>query len=180
MTTLTTACKNTIEINADTVAHLVAHPEAGELLEEAIAMINLPEGTFLMTTVEFDRVIGTNACLPAENTKVLHFSVRSGRDVPTRVLVGQTPEPTKLFTILAFKGKDEWVLITGFVGPQAPREPHDAYFADKRDSDEFRKALEFWTSHGLCIGNDWGDIFVSTWDKVIADVDAKRAETAQV
>ena len=167
-----TNCGNVISLNEETIKHLQAHPEAEALLEEAIAKIDLPrEGGFLMTTVEFDRVIGTNACVKAneENLEKIFFSVRPGRELPTRVLIGQKPEPTNLFTILASKNGKQWNLVTGFTGPQAPREPHAPYFAEARDGRGQSEAKAFWTEHGLCLGDDWGKPFVSNWPKVIID-----------
>lgn len=175
--TLRTACQSVIHLTDETLSHLEAHPEAAALLEEAVAKVTLPDGGFLLTTVNFGRVIGSNACVKAEDVEILHFAVRTGRDVPSRVLLGQTPKPTSLFTIIAGRGEDgEWTLFTGFTGPAAPREPHDPYFDDKRDSDEFRESVEFWTSHGLCLGDGWGEVFESTWEKVLEEIDAKRTE----
>jgi hypothetical protein len=180
MTTLKTACGNEITLTDDTHRHLLTHPEAAELLEEAVAKVELPESGFLLTTVYMGRVVGNNVCVKAENVDTLHFAVRPGREFPSRVLPGQEPEPTSLFTVIAGRQEDgSWLLYTGFAGPSAPREPTDPHFADKRDSDEFREAVEFWTENGLCMGDGCGEPFVSTWDKVLAEVDAKRAEVQE-
>lgn len=175
MTELKTACGNTLHITDETRQHLLAHPEAAELLEEAVAKVTLPE-SFLLTTVDMGREIGTNACVKAADVENIHFAVRTGREFPSRVLPGQEPEPTSLFTVIAGKQEDgSWLLYTGFAGPSAPREPIDQYFADKRDSNEFAESVKFWTENGLCMGNGWGEPFVSTWDKVLEKVDAARA-----
>ena len=159
------ACGTRVALTSATKEHLRAHPEAKDLLEEAMGMVTMPtEATFLPPhTVDFGRIIGTNACVKAADTETLHFAVRAGREVPSRVLPGQEPEPTSQFTMIAYKGDGGWVLITGFAGPSAPREPHDRYFQDKRDGDEFAASVEFWTEHGLVLGDDWGEVYTSTW-----------------
>ena len=171
-----TACNNEIVISDETRQHLLAHPEAETLLEEAIGKIVLPEGGFLLTSVEMGRTIGTNACVKAEDVDTLHFAVRTGRDVPSRVLPGQEPDPTDLFTVIAGKQEDgSWLLYTGFAGPSAPREPHDRHFADKRDSQEFAESVEFWTTHGLCVSEGWGEVYPSTWAEELVKIDATRS-----
>jgi hypothetical protein len=174
MNELKTACGQILNVNDQTRQHLLAHPEAAELLEEAVAKVTLPD-SFLLTTVNMGREIGTNACVKAADVENIHFAVRTGRDVPSRVLPGQLPEPTHLFTVIAGKKEDgSWMLYTGFAGPSAPREPHDRYFADKRDSKEFAESLEFWTKNGLCVSEGWGEVYASTWQAELAKIDAVR------
>lgn len=176
MKTIQTACGRQITLTEQTIGHLQAHPEASALLEEAIAKITLPDGTFLLTTVDFGRSIGKNACVEVNDT--VTFAIRKGRDVPTHVVLGIEKPETSLFTVIAYQDETtkQWVLITGFTGPSAPREPHDRYFDDKLDSDEYKNALNFWTTHALVWEADvMGEAYESSWGLELAKVRMARS-----
>lgn len=177
--TLKTACGNTITITEDTRTHLAAHPEAWELLEEAVAKVTLPESGFLLTTVDLGRVIGRNACVEASKVQANEpalFACRTGRDVPSRVVTGVEKPETSEFSIIAGRQDDgTWLLYTGFAGPVAPREPHDVGLTNGNEAE-----LEFWCRHALVYDEGWGEVYESTWEAELEGVAAKRAAKAEV
>jgi hypothetical protein len=86
-------------------------------------------------------------------------------------MVGVEKPETNLFTVIAGKQDDgSWQLYTSFVGPSAPREPHDRNLKDG-NADE----LTFWCEHALVHENGWQEPFESTWAAVLEAVAATRA-----
>lgn len=174
--TLHTACGGEIVLTEETMVHLEAHPEARGLLAEAIARVRLPaEGDFLKVVVDLGRVIGQTACVET-NCDVFLFAVRKGRTAPTRVVVGVEKSDTTTFVVLVHKDEvsGQWVLNTGYAGADAPREPHDRYFDDKLDGDEFVEALKFWSEHALVWDETMGQPYESTWEIELGKVRAAR------
>jgi len=168
-----TACGKTIIVSDQTVEHLKAHEGALELLEEAIGKITIPEGGFLLTTLDMGRVIGRSSLVDAPQvtaTETATFACRVGRDIPSRVLVGVEKPETNLFTVIAGLEDGAWQLYTSFVGPSAPREPHDRNLKNG-NADE----LAFWCEHALVHEDGWQTPFESTWTAVVEQVVAARA-----
>lgn len=168
-----TACGTAININEATAKHLEAHPEAAELLGEAIGRITLGERSFVLQEVDMGRVIGRSALVDAP--EVAHdqttlFACRTGRDIPSRVMLNVEKPETSIFTVIAGKQDGSWNLYTGFAGPSAPREPHDSNLNGDNSNE-----LQFWCSHALVHDAGWSEPFESTWDEVLAAVVAKRA-----
>lgn len=160
-----TACGGNINVSGDARKHLKAHPEAGPLLAEAIAKITLPEDSFLLIEVKFDRMIGQRSCVPIDPEAPAQFAIRIGRDMPTRVVLGARKLDAKSFVICAFKKGEAWNLITGYVGEKALREPHDRHFMDPSNAAEFKEALIFWNTHALVWEPEvMGEVYVSTWE----------------
>lgn len=171
-----TACGGVILLTDETVRHLEAHPEAAALLEEAIAKIVLPtDGSdFFKTVVDLGRVIGQTACVEITDGSSL-FAVRRGRTEPTRVVIDVAKPDTTQFVVLARKGTlGDWLLITGYAGADAPREPHDSYFEDGLGDGEFEEALCFWSRHALVWDESMGPVYESTWTVEIENVRSAR------
>jgi len=171
MRTCKTACGGKIIVPRKAEDHLVAHPEVRDLLSEAIAKLRLPQdGAFLSAEVEMGRVIGRSGCvqtpLIALPDRAL-FAQRVGRDRPSRVIVGEGVETTKV-VILAFAARGEagtYVLLTSWVGTLARKEPWDRTIAT---AVEHQDCLQFWCSHALV----WDSAvmsapFESCWTEVL-------------
>ena len=165
-----TACGNRINITETTRNHLKTHPEAATMLEEATSRITLPDSSFLLTSVDFNRVIGQSACVEVDPDDTILFAVRKGRHLPSHVTKRQEKVDTRFFTVIAYKNRRNgiWTLISCFNGPSVYREPHDRHFIDKHDGREFAEALEFWTTHALVWEEEIMDEpFTSSWDEVL-------------
>lgn len=175
--TYKTATGETINLNDGTLEHLRAHPEAGELLGEAIALVKIaPVATFVMQTLDMGRIIGHSGLIEAPEVRpdeTATFALRLGRDIPSRVVVGVEKPETELFTVLAYyhAGDKQWNLITGFAGPGAPKEPTDRSLVHGNEAE-----LKFWCRHALVHEEEWGEPFESTWNQVVEDAIAARAE----
>ncbi|KKW43001.1 MAG: hypothetical protein UY92_C0001G0015 [Candidatus Magasanikbacteria bacterium GW2011_GWA2_56_11] len=172
-TSLTTACGTGINLNAQTLQHLEAHPDAAALLEEAIGKITIGEREFVLEEVDMGRIVARSSLVDAPaiaSDQPTAFACRKGRDIASRVLVGAVKPDTNLFTVIAGKQDDgSWLLYSGFPGPLAPREPHDPNL--KGNATE----LAFWCEHALVWEDGWEQPFESTWIEVIAAAAAKRA-----
>ena len=161
-----TKCGTALNLLPHTLSHLQAHPEAADLLGEAIGKIVIKEGqTFLLVEVEMGRVIGRSALVTASVVRTDEsclFACRAGRNVPSRVVTGVEKPETSLFTVIAGKEDDgSWALYTGFAGPSAEKEPTDGSL--KGDN---AKQIAFWSSHALVWDESWETPFESTWNQV--------------
>lgn len=174
METLKTACGRELVVTDRTAKHLEAHPEARDLLVEAVSKVTLPtEGDFLLTEVDMGRVIGKSALVDAPMIRPDEdalFACRKGRDVPSRIRNDIERPDTSVFTVIAGIHEEKWTLFTGFNGPQAAKEPHDATLTGGNE-----KELEFWCAHALVWDEGWDAPFMSTWLKILDQVAQKRA-----
>lgn len=144
-----TVCGGIIKIPSETKEHLLVHPEVGELLEEVLGQLRLPEnGGFLARSEDLGRPVGLSACVPAPRVgmdDVATFASRINRPRPSRVLVGAEKVPTSEVTLIAApEGAGVYTLITAWVGPLAPKEPGDAEVGPERDA-----SLDFWSNNAL-------------------------------
>lgn len=166
-----TACGGHIIVPRKVEYHLVAHPEVRELMPEAIGRMFLPRnGGFLSAEVEMERIIGWSRCVSTPQIAIsdpVLFAQRIGRNKPSRVIVGEGEETTKV-VILAFASREEagtYVMVTSWVGPLAPKEPWDPNI---RNDAERQECLSFWCTHALA----WdptvmSDHFESSWVNVL-------------
>jgi len=166
-----TKCGKTIVVPQKALSHLKAHPEVGSILPEIIRRITLPlDSSFLSTEVEMERIVGRSGRISTSeinlNEKTL-FALRVERDRPSRVVMGQGEETTKV-SVLAFSAQNEddtYVLITSWVGTLAPREPWDKMI---KTPGEFQNCLQFWRSNALSYDSSiMGEPFESTWEEVL-------------
>jgi hypothetical protein len=166
-----TVCGGTIVVPRKAEDHLVAHPNVHDLLREAVALVRLPHaGAFLSAEVEMGRVVGlsgrvsTPSISPSDRTL---FAQRIGRDRPSRVVISDGEETTKV-VVLAFASREEtgtYVLVTSWVGSLAPKEPWDQNIHGEA---EHQKCLHFWCYNALL----WDPAvmsapFESSWTEVI-------------
>ncbi|PJE76537.1 hypothetical protein COV05_04175 [Candidatus Uhrbacteria bacterium CG10_big_fil_rev_8_21_14_0_10_48_16] len=118
--------------------------------------------------------------LASHTNEELQFVRRGPRKGPSRVLLLPTnsiPDVSTLVVVVQPKFKwedgkkvflDEFMLVTCYPGVIAPNEPCNT----KPDTNERQDSLEFWTTHALIYRPDMGEIFLSTWDDVLAEHDA--------
>lgn len=165
-------CKNggKLLIPQSTRDHLLAHPDVGDLIEEATARLELPGGAFLARAIDLSRPIGLSGCVPApriERTERTTFALRVQRPRPSRVAVGVSQVPTTEFAFIAKPSAEDpshvYVLITCWVGGLAPKEPGDA-----APGKEFEEAFEFWATHALVYDQEvMGPVLEMSWDEVL-------------
>lgn len=166
-----TACGGIIVVPRKAEDHLVAHPEVRDLLPKAIGRMTLPrDGTFLSTEVEMGRIVGRSGCVqtpPVTLTDRALFAQRVGRDKPSRVIVGEGEQTTKV-VVLAFPSREEartYVLVTSWVGGLAAKEPWDQNIRSQR---EHQDCLQFWCSHALVWDSAvMSSPFEGTWEEVL-------------
>ena len=166
-----TFCGGAIVVPRKAEDHLRAHPNVDLLLPEAIARVRLPrDGAFLSAEVEMRRVVGKSGCVstpPISPSDRALFAQRTGRDHPSRVIVGEGEKTTKV-VVLAFASREEadtYVLVTSWVGSLAPKEPWDSNI---RTDEEYQESLSFWCSNALV----WDPAvmskpFESSWEEIL-------------
>lgn len=166
-----TADGGTIMVPSKAEDHLRAHPEVAGLLPEAAALVRLPrDGSFLSTKVEMGRIVGRSGCVSTPPIDPSHrslFAQRIGRDRPSRIIIGEGEETTKV-VVLAFPARGEtrtYVLVTSWVGGLAAKEPWDPMIKSQTECEE---SLDFWCSHALVYDSSVMDeSFESTWETVL-------------
>lgn len=127
--------------------HMLAHSSVTEeLLAEALPKVvyNPP---FQIETIDMGHIIGENSCVQVTEKDDVRNECRPGREYPSRIVYGRSPEPTTLMTIgLCTDDDGLCTVFTAFPGPKAPKE-----LADPNLREEERPAAEaFWATHALC------------------------------
>lgn len=161
--------------------HLVAHPEVRDFLPEAIGRVMLPsDGAFLSTEVEMGRVVGRSGCVetyPISPSDRSLFAQRIGRERPSRVIIGEGEETTKV-VVLAFASRGEartYILVTSWVGSLAPKEPWDPMIKSR---EEYQDCLQFWCSNALVWDSTgMSEPFESSWAEVLFRAVAELIES---
>jgi hypothetical protein len=165
-------CGQRIVVTGNRLEHLRAHPVEMNLLREAVGRLNLPTTeNFYKVTLDFGRIIGQTMCVAVSANSAQFFAKRHGRQHPTRVVIGVTKPDCQLFTIVLKKGRlGDWMFITGYVGGDTPREPHDPTI---QTVEEFIDCLRFWTDHALIHDPElMSDSYVSTWQTELEKIAA--------
>jgi hypothetical protein len=159
-----------IILNAGTKEHLTAHPEAARYIQEAFALVELPQnGSELSLDVDLHRPLGRSGCLVVPEAgldDVAQFAFRTARRGASRIVIpeGELPMVSTLaIKAIPTKYSKTYRLLTAYVGTLAPREPWDA------SPDQFEESIAFWSCHALVYTLAvMGEPFSSTWREVIA------------
>ena len=83
---------------------------------------------------------------------------RKGRNGPTPMVKGRTPELSSSLTVIIRKEKsmeNHYTLISCYAGESAPREPWDKSI---RTLEERKMCIEYWSTHALIYNSnviDW-------------------------
>lgn len=139
-------------------SHLLScHSEASAFLPEALAQINSMGKNFLAEEVDFGRPIGESHCILTGPEDEVIYAQRPKRWGLTRFVLNGTPSPCQHLVVVLKKAEDcnnTFILITAFIGRQAPAEPWDKRnFSFQADPTEAEKiSREFWGSHALIWG----------------------------
>ena len=115
-------------------------------LRQALEKIKLNGEKFSRHNVMFDYPVGKDRCVmrkPGDN--IVRWK-RPGRDGETPMVLNREAEPTnQLNVVICFDDEQlqEYVVITAFLGQEAPQEPWDKRVRDKEASEAF------WAAHAL-------------------------------
>ncbi|MBU1203422.1 hypothetical protein KKH39_05260 [Patescibacteria group bacterium] len=142
------------------------------LLEEAVSKLALPTDNsgFCRQEICLGRIIGTNNCVktpPINGLMNATFAIRSGRNVASRVVVGVKKPKCDIVSIMAYKCQGKWHLVTAYIGPLAPREPHDPSL--RNDPRALAESMNFWCCHALVYDNTWSTPFTATWQQIVCN-----------
>ena len=143
--------KNGIVVRDRYTSHLHDLGENGKaLLHEAIREVSFgcEEGKKKTFTRDFGVVIGFSKCVPKEAYRgEIVYVYRKNREGVTPMVKNTDPVPSgKLTFSLLGVGKEEAVLVTAYIGDEAPREPWDIHIETE---EEKRISESFWRSHAL-------------------------------
>jgi hypothetical protein len=123
------------------------HETVKVVLPAALAQIESGRSQFLVTEIEFEKVIGDTTCIPTGPGDEVVFAKRPKRFGHTRFVKNRKPLPcSSVVVILKATTEGGYVLITAFVGHKAEPEPWDRHSNSK--------SLEFWSKHALVWGSE--------------------------
>ena len=170
-----TNCGSVIKLSNKTLFHLEAHPKIIDYLSEAISKTSLPKKQEDRIRMEIDlkKIVGKSSLIntePITNNSDTYFSIRKGREGPSRVVLDEKPKETSIISIVVDPiDEKQYSLISAWYGHIAPKEPWDkSILIDKKALD---KSLSFWCCHALVYEVDFmQEPFVSTWGKVISSI----------
>ena len=126
--------------------HMAAHAAVSDaILAEGVGQIEIDGRPFLMDTVEFDHVIGTDDCVAVTDADDVRLLQRKARRGLSRIVFNREADPTRLLTVGICRDDDGLLTVfTAFFGAKAPKEPWDC----KNDS-ERSESEAFWATHAL-------------------------------
>lgn len=100
-------------------------------------------------THDFGDTIGESICVETEDGDEIVFAQRRNRNGLTRFVKSKPLQPTSSFTVVLIPDKksekEQYLLITAYVGEKAPEEPWDKFATPE--------SVEFWNSHALVWGS---------------------------
>jgi hypothetical protein len=164
-----TACGATIELTERSRQHLAAHPDAFDILPEAIGKLRLPRQSHSEMEVDMGRIVGITTCIStptiAPDDKTF-FALRNGRQLPSRVITGSLGTPTSKVVVIAKKEQSgRNFLVTAWIGVLAKKEPWDRFI---KGPHQFQECLDFWCSRALVHEPEtMGPVFESTWKQIL-------------
>jgi len=163
--------------------HLAAHPTVIPLLDEAMPLIELPsDGSKLVSQVDLKRPLEEKSLITTPDIGLDGedwFAVRSNRQGASRVTMEKPTEMISTVVIAAWPPVAEptkYILRTAYIGTISPQEPWNAMGEEVQ-----KKSIEFWTTHAMVHSPEtMGEPFRSTWRKVLAEAEAKKAASGSV
>ena len=164
-----------VELSNKTLSHLEAHPKIIDYLSEAISKTSIPikQKDRIRMEIDLKKIVGKSSLIntePITNNSDTYFSIRKGREGPSRVVLDEKPKETSIISIVAEPiDEKQYNLSSAWYGPIAPKEPWDNTFLnDQKCNDE---SLHFWCCHALVYEVDFmQEPFISTWDKVMSSI----------
>lgn len=127
-------------------------PEAFSMIAEfdpdRVAQLVSPIGQATIMTVDFGRIIGKCECVPTTDDDEIVYAIRCERDRHMRFVKNRTMPDTSKLTLIMFRRGSDWMLVSGWFGDPAAREPQDPNSSQQ----ERIAAYDFWTKHALVWG----------------------------
>jgi hypothetical protein len=117
------------------------------LLPEALSHVESGGCEFIVTQVDFDRIVGESVCVATEAGDQIVYAQRPKRFGLTRFVKNRKPEPCKSVVVILKTADGQlgaYVLLTAFIGQKAEPEPWDR--------NATAKSREFWNFHALVWG----------------------------
>ena len=164
-----------VELSNKTLSHLEAHPKIIDYLSEAISKTSIPikQKDRIRMEIDLKKIVGKSSLIntePITNNSDTYFSIRKGREGPSRVVLDEKPKETSIISIVVDPiDENNYNLISAWYGHIAPREPWDkSLLKDKKALD---KSLSFWCCHALVYKVVlMQEPYISTWEKVISSI----------
>ena len=142
--------KNGIEVRI----HPESHPHRMDLLEEAIAAVELPtDSTFFKQTVDLGHIIGVDHLVETDGNSKIVMLRRGNRAGLTPMVINQGAAETSRVTVICCVATDpeeyagRWVVVTLFEGEQGMPEPWDKKCENNPELKA--KCRKFWNEHAL-------------------------------
>lgn len=153
----------------ETVEHLDAHPEVWEVLEEAVAKVELTGRRNVEDEIDLGRIIGRTGCVTTPLVgygQTSFFVQRPARRGPSRVVKTDTAPEISTVSIVATPTDmvNTYVLHTAYIGTLAPPEPWNRCLTTGLAR---RRSLEFWSTHALVYQPFMGRISENNWQKIL-------------
>ncbi len=178
--------KNIMNIPDIQKEHLKAHSDVIKYLPEILTekLKYSENGSFINEQIYFPEKIGFSGAVDTKEIDLdeeVWFAQRSGgRAGPTRVTIEYDPVEVDMVTVIALKDKiksensdkNNWKLLTAYIGEAAEREPWSE-FRDRENRIDFKSledSVEFWTRRAMTYNeDDFNEPFKSTLRRVIME-----------
>lgn len=127
------------------------HSTATLLLPAALQKIDARGRDFCKEVVDFGRVIGETTCVGTGPNDRVVYARRPKRSGLSRFVMNRIAEPCSRLVVILKKGdRDEYILITTFVGDGAEPEPWDRNATAASREFWSKKALVWGSEEALC------------------------------
>ena len=170
-----TNCGSVIKLSNKTLSHLEAHPKIIDYLPEVISHTSFlkKQEDRIRMEIDLNKIVGKSSLIntkPINNNSDTYFSIRKGREGPSRVVFDEKPKETSIISIIVEPiDENNYNLISAWYGSIALREPWDNSLL--KDNKALDKSLKFWCCHALVYEVDFmKEPFISTWEKVINSI----------
>lgn len=127
-------------------SHVHPNPAIEKYLPLALSRIEPNGREFFVETVDFGEIIGEANCVETTEGDDIVYAMRVGRRGLTRFVRGREKTPTSKVTVILKKIDDGYILISGFIGPQAAPEPWDPKATPE--------SITFWNAHAVVWGSE--------------------------
>lgn len=124
------------------------HQDVLPYLTEAFNLCDLSEDKIQKISVNLNRIIGKQTCVPITKDDQTIYKIRKGRKWPSKFVLNREPIDTSYITMVIKKTKYDNIyrLITAYIGDKSEREEFDTNVTTE---EEMKRVHEFWNNHAL-------------------------------
>lgn len=131
-----------------TVSHAATHFASDHTLKDTVKLslgdLDLTEDS-IFTEINFDHEVGMTDLVSTDETDIIIYAKRVGRDIYTRFTKSRSPQPTNTITLwLVRLPETGYELKSAWFGPTVP-----AFPGDERETSDSKL---FWKDHALVWG----------------------------